>query len=122
MRRNPRLQTTAATLALLFLGALGTEAYGLHSCPLHHHHPASPDRQAELHAGGDAPEGDVPLPICVCVGSCHAGASAPVPSVGSAGELLAPAPVLRVAAGPRRETAPDRDAYFLPYPNGPPPA
>lgn len=119
MRRSRLVQTTAATLALLFLAALATEAYGLHPCPRHHHSGSSTE-VAGPSVAPDAPGGDPAPPLCVCVGICHGGAASPVPAAPVARDLL-PAPTSSVVDAPtERVRARDRGAYFLPFPNGPP--
>lgn len=120
MRRSRPVQTTSATLALLLLAALATEAYGLHSCPRHHHSGTSTEVAGPSVAPDETPEGDQAAPLCVCVGSCHAGAASPMPA-GSVDRDLLPAPTSSVVAAPsERAPARDRGDYFLPFPNGPP--
>jgi len=120
MRRSRLVQTTAATLALLFLAALATEAYGLHACPRHHRSGADPTSSAGPTVSPENPEGDPAAQLCVCVGSCHGGAASPVPAGPVARDLPKTPP--RPAAAPHGHPAPPRlvDAYFLPFPNGPP--
>lgn len=118
-------QILATLLGTLFVFGVGSEAYGWHDCPHHHrdapasatadppagHHPVAED-------GGDVPSRSAGP--CTCVGNCHAGATAPVPSI------VAPAPDLEAAA--RSAVAPRPSGfvphrvhpYYLPFPNGPP--
>lgn len=66
------------------------------------------------------PGDDGRLAVCTCVGSCHGGAAAPIPSDG----LRSPRhslPPEALASMPRSRLLPAaRAAYFLPFPNGPP--
>lgn len=112
-------------LALAFVGAQAAEVYGAHPCPRHHH-----DTGVEAVVGGGSsdhvtPAGDRTDPdtgpgVCTCIGSCHGGATAPVPSEGVAGAFV-PAPDPEAAARVvERPSADERGAYFLPFPNGPP--
>lgn len=118
-------QILAVLLGTLFVFGVGSETYGWHDCP-HHHRDAPPSTAADP-APGPHPVAqnadDLPSPStgpCTCVGSCHAGATAPLPSI------VTPAPDLEAAA--RAAVAPRPSGfiahrvhpYFLPYPNGPP--
>lgn len=124
MRRTRLVQITAAVVALLFGGALGVETFGVHSCPRHHHgSTGARGAVAGLTSTTGAPDGAGGLAFCTCVGSCHGGAASPVPSgvVSSAAAGPADGAVDRVPFCTRRPPRP-RDAYFLPFPNGPPPS
>lgn len=101
-------QAVPLPLALAFAAGLLGGAYGLHGCPRH------------SDAGHDG--GDASTPVCVCLGSCHAGAAAAHPGV----EAPRLPPALPPGAAPgriARDVPPHATpAYFLPYALGPPPA
>lgn len=123
MRRTRLVQTTACVVALLFGGALGVETFGVHSCPRHHHgSTGAPGAVAGLTSTTDAPDGAGGLPFCTCVGSCHGGAASPVPSGVVSSAAAGPAAVAVDGVPCARRLPRPRDAYFLPFPNGPPPS
>lgn len=112
------MRVSAALLALLFLGGLVTEAYGLHRCPHHHGSAPTPTATASLGASDSGPGGG-PGP-CTCVGSCHGGAATPIPGMGTEATVPA-APVVSGASAPAPHPHPRyRSPYLLPFPNGPP--
>lgn len=115
---------TAVLLAALFTFGVGTEAYGWHDCPHHH-----PDHDAAPAAGG-APAHPVaadggetegaPAGPCICVGSCHAGATVPLPA--ATAPTLAGEGAIPPRAAPVTSSLLPRipDPYFLPFANAPP--
>lgn len=124
MSRSTAARVTSVLLALLFVGGLTTEAYGLHACPRHHDGP--PPRDSSPHAvvspdsGPDSDGSD--HEFCTCVGSCHGGAATPTPAFGSV-TVVGDLPT--TSAPPQRRTRirpRDRAVYFLPFPTGPPPS
>lgn len=133
-------RTAVSTLlAGVFLLSLGAEAFGWHDCP-HHHREARADAASQASdASAEAAGAERPgihrigqesrtgprqheSGPCTCVGNCHGAAASPVPAVLPG----VPAVLHEVARiGPRPDTGglPLRlGSYFLPYPNGPPPA
>ncbi len=121
VRRSRPLQTSAAAVALLFLGALATETFGAHSCPRHHHDSTgAPTASAGITSPTDAPHDAGGSHFCTCVGSCHGGAASPLPIDGLSSAVPSPEPAAVEGARVDRERPRERDAYFLPYPNGPP--
>lgn len=121
VRRSRSIQTTAAAVALVFLGALGAETFGAHSCPRHHQgSPGAPTASAGVTSPSDAPHGSGGPHFCTCVGICHGGAASPLPTDGLASAVLPLEPAAVERARVDRERPRVRDAYFLPYPNGPP--
>lgn len=132
------LRTAVSTLlAGVFLLSLGTETFGWHDCPHHHRGtrtgtaaagavPAESSVQIRAAADADGRTGSVPAEHesgpCTCVGNCHGAAASPLPAVLPAVPSVAEGTV-RVALRPDARGLPLRHAsYFLPYPNGPPPA
>lgn len=129
MRRRPTTRLAALWIALFFLLSQGSDALGLHSCPLH----SSPEHQAAMgadagvhaaHMAGAAQHGsqqddDARAP-CTCVGACCASAgssSVPQPGV-SWRPLLAVATVASLDA--TRSVALLRPPYLFPYAQAPP--
>lgn len=115
---------TSVLLAALFAFGVGTEAHGWHDCP-HHHPQDGPPASAEappIHpVAADSGESAASPPgSCTCVGSCHAGATVPLPAVSG--------PTLAAEDGPIPPSPPDAsallprlpDPYLLPFANAPP--
>lgn len=120
---RPR-QLVALAFTALFLLGVGSEGYGWHDCP--HHHRDGQEQVSGVAAGDraqlrDAGRSGAPVSgRCTCVGSCHAGATAPVP----ASTVPGPLPGDRAHRVPAADGSPfvprSPDQYFLPFPNGPP--
>jgi len=112
---------------LLFLGVLTAEAFAVRGCP---HHELDAPGSEQVHPGaaavavsapGDSHDHDDHVP-CRCVGTCHAGAAAPLLTT-------APSPLTSSGSSSDRAPLPPSDiprtgpaSYLLPYPNGPPPS
>lgn len=124
MRR--RLSTRIGSLALLlaFLGALEGSAARVGGCP---HHGADRDAAAQPHdvhavavvSGPEGPERPGERGGCTCVGSCHAGAAAPlVPTPSTLAGV--PLSASRLVPPSVRSSCAESVPYLLPYPNPPP--
>ena len=126
MSRRPTTRLAALWIALFLLLSQGSDALGLHTCPLHssarHQHTSAPEHAT--HAGGQhgAPqEGDDAQGPCTCVSACcptAGGASAPQPVVS-----WRPLSVVETDAplDAARSITPLRSPYLLPYAQAPPP-
>lgn len=121
-RRSRQLVSLA--LVALFSFGVGTEAYGWHGCP--HHQPEEGPTRAAVEtpvsrtvADDPGETGTSPEGPCICVGSCHTGATAPLPATPP--PTLATADATPLPPKPSAATLPRvSDPYLLPFPNAPP--
>jgi hypothetical protein len=120
--QSPLLRAIASIQALLFLAVQLAEGSGLHHCPMHDGVPGAPAETAHHHhASSGHDDGTAPThqqhTLCICLGTCHAGALSVVPSAPRIAPAASSSVVPGIAAAPRPATSP---SHLLPFALGPP--